>query len=73
MMYASGGNGSLFRIDPDTGSATYLFTPIEDRPSRLTSLVVAGDGCAYGVTGRAGAARCSASTSGATATICWAR
>ena len=54
MMYASGGNGSLFRIDPETGSATYLFTPIEDRPSRLASLVVAGDGCAYGVTGRAG-------------------
>lgn len=54
MMYASGGNGSLFRIDPQTGSADYLFTPIEDRPSRLTSLVVADDGCAYGVTGRGG-------------------
>ncbi len=54
LMYASGGNGALYRIDPETGSATYLFTPIEDRPSRLTSLVVADDGCAYGVTGRAG-------------------
>ena len=29
-------------------------TPVEDRPGRLTSLVVAGGGCAYGVTGRSG-------------------
>lgn len=52
-MYASGGNGSIYRIDTETGLATHLFTPIEDRPSRLASLVVAADGYAYGVAGRA--------------------
>jgi hypothetical protein len=54
-MYASGGNGSLFRINPVTADSEYLFTPISDRPSRLTSLVVGKDGNAYGVVGRAGA------------------
>lgn len=53
-MYASGANGALFRFDPDTAEGEHLFTPIADRPSRLTSLVVADDGCAYGITGRAG-------------------
>jgi hypothetical protein len=53
-VYASGFNGSLYRIDPDTGRAKYLFTPTPDRPSRLTSLVPAGDGVAYGVTGGKG-------------------
>jgi len=56
-MYASGANGSLFRIDPDTAQSEYLFTPIADRPSRLTSLVLASDGLAYGVTGRGGDCR----------------
>ncbi len=53
-MYASGGNGSFYRINPETGEATYLYTPVEDRPSRLSSLVKAKDGVAYGVTGCAG-------------------
>jgi hypothetical protein len=53
-MYASGFNGSLYRIDPETGRAAYLFTPTPDRPSRLSSLVVAGEGVAYGITGRKG-------------------
>lgn len=53
-LYASGANGSLYRINPKSGEAEYLFTPIPDRPSRLASLALAADGCAYGVTGRAG-------------------
>jgi len=51
-MYASGANGSLYRVDPETGDATFLFTPTPDRRSRLSSLVKAGDSVAYGVTGR---------------------
>jgi hypothetical protein len=54
-LYASGGNGSLYRIDPGTLEVRYLGTPVTDRPSRLASLSLAGDGFAYGVTGRAGA------------------
>jgi streptogramin lyase len=54
LMYASGANGSLYRLDPRTGRASYLFTPITDRPSRLASMALGPDGCAYGVTGRAG-------------------
>jgi len=53
-IHASGGNGSLYRIDPDTGEATYLGTPIQDQPSRLTQLVKHHDGFAYGITGRNG-------------------
>jgi len=53
-LYATGGNGSIYRIDTKTGEAEYLFTPIKDRPSRLSGMVPAGNGCAYGVTGRAG-------------------
>ena len=56
-LYASGANGSLYRIDtPVNGKAAaqYLGTPIADRPSRLTSMVMHSDGCAYGITGRAG-------------------
>lgn len=53
-LYASGGNGSLFRIDTTTGKAKYLCTPIADRDSRLTSLEMAPDGYAYGGTGRFG-------------------
>lgn len=52
-IYASGANGSLYRIDTETAKAEYLFTPISDRPSRLASLTLGKDGCAYGVTGRA--------------------
>jgi len=53
-LYASGGNGSLYRIDIDTGKAKYLGTPIPDRRSRLASMAIGPDGCAYGVTGRDG-------------------
>jgi len=54
-IYASAANGSLYRIDPKSGKATYLFTPIEDRRSRLSSLALSKDGkVAYGVTGRDG-------------------
>jgi hypothetical protein len=53
-LYASGANGSLFRVDADTGQGTYLGTPIADRPSRLTSLALGPDDAAYGVTGRGG-------------------
>lgn len=53
-LYASGANGSFYRVDPETGTAEYLFTPTPDRSSRLSSLVKAEDGVAYGVTGRSG-------------------
>ena len=53
-IYASGANGSLYRIDPQTGEATFLFTPTPDRRSRLSSMVKAEEGMAYGVTGRDG-------------------
>ncbi|MBC8871684.1 MAG: hypothetical protein H8E44_19835 [Planctomycetes bacterium] len=53
-MYASGANGSLYRIDPDSGDAEFLFTPTPDRRSRLSSLVKTEDGVAYGITGRDG-------------------
>ena len=53
-LFASGDNGSLYRIDTDTADAHYLGTPIADRPSRLTNLVMHRDGFAYGITGRKG-------------------
>jgi len=53
-LLATGGNGSLYRINTGTGKATYLGTPIEDRPSRLSSMKLGPDGCAYGVTGKDG-------------------
>ncbi|MFA9479551.1 hypothetical protein ACERK3_14775 [Phycisphaerales bacterium AB-hyl4] len=56
-LFASGDNGSLYRVDTDTGRGEYLGTPIADRPSRLTSLVMHCDGYAYGVVGRAGHCR----------------
>lgn len=54
LLDASGGNGSLYRVDAATGQGTYLGTPIADRPSRLTTLRLGPDGAAYGITGRAG-------------------
>lgn len=53
-LYASGDNGSLYRIDTKTAKAKYLGTPVPDRRSRLTSLALHSDGYAYGVTGRDG-------------------
>lgn len=55
-MYAGGGNGSFYRIEPSSGRVRHLFTPTPDRPSRLTSVAKAGDGVAYAVTG--GEGRC---------------
>ena len=54
MLYASGGNGSIFEIDPATGDSRFLFTPITDRRSRLTSMIVGPCGNAYAITGRDG-------------------
>jgi hypothetical protein len=53
-LYASGGNGSIYRINTKTGQGNYLGTPITDRRSRLTTLRLGPDGAAYGVTGRDG-------------------
>ncbi len=53
-LYASGDNGSLYRVNTKTVEAQCLGTPMRDRKSRLTSLVMHQDGCAYGVTGRDG-------------------
>jgi hypothetical protein len=53
-LFASGANGSLYSINRETGKAEFLFTPIRDRSSRLTSLARTDDGIAYGIVGRAG-------------------
>ncbi|MDP6775424.1 MAG: hypothetical protein QGI83_01525, partial [Candidatus Latescibacteria bacterium] len=53
-LYASGDNGSIYRIDRETGMGTLLGTPVPDRRSRLTTLQPGPDGGAYGVTGRDG-------------------
>ncbi|MCM8815382.1 MAG: hypothetical protein NC931_05320, partial [Candidatus Omnitrophica bacterium] len=53
-LFASGGNGSIFRINTETGHGEYICTPIKDRKSRLASLKMAPDGCAYGVVGKEG-------------------
>jgi len=53
-LYASAANGSLYRINTENGEAQYLFTPVSDRSSRLSSLTLGKDGYAYGVTGREG-------------------
>ncbi len=58
-LYVSGAGGALYRLDPATGDAEFLFRAVGDegrgRRSRLTSLRQAPDGFAYGVTGRDGA------------------
>ncbi len=56
-LYASGDNGSLYRINTKTAKAKYLGTPISKKRSRLTSMVMHRDGYAYGVTGRDGHCR----------------
>jgi hypothetical protein len=53
-LFATGANGSLYGIDTKTGKTRYLGTPINDRPSRLSSMKLGPDGCAYGVTGMDG-------------------
>ncbi len=57
-LYVSGVGGYLYRVDPRTGDAEFLFRAIDDiepgRRSRLASLRMGPDGFAYGVTGRDG-------------------
>ena len=57
-LYVSGGAGALYRVDPSTGDAEFLFQAIGDegrgRRSRLAAMGMAPDGYAYGVTGRDG-------------------
>jgi hypothetical protein len=57
-LYVSGADGALYRVDPETGDAEYLFRAVEDegrgRRSRLASMTMGPDGFAYGVTGRDG-------------------
>ena len=53
-IYASGNNGSFYRIKTETGEVEYLFTPIKKRRSRLASLTKVKDGIVYGVTGHQG-------------------
>jgi hypothetical protein len=57
VLYASGGNGSLYRLCPSSGEVQLLGTPISAQPSRLTSMALHSDGCAYGITGRQGQCR----------------
>ena len=57
-LYVSGGGGALYRVDPRTGNAEFLFQAVGDegrgRRSRLAAMQLGPDGCAYGVTGRDG-------------------
>jgi len=57
-LYASGAQGSLYRLDPQTGEASFLFQAVGDegrgRRSRLAAMAMGPDGLAYGVTGRDG-------------------
>ena len=57
-LYVSGGGGALYRMDPATGDAEFLFQAVGDegrgRRSRLASMSLGPDGFAYGVTGRDG-------------------
>ncbi len=46
-IYASAHNESLYRIDPHTGHAEFLFIPTPGRPSRLAALAASEDGLAY--------------------------
>jgi len=57
-LFVSGGNGALYRLNPRTADAEFLFQAVGDqgrgRRSRLASLRTGPDGSAYGVTGRDG-------------------
>lgn len=56
-LYVSGGGGALYRLDPRSGDAEFLFqaiSPEGGRRSRLASMCMSPDGFAYGVTGRDG-------------------
>ena len=57
-LFVSGAGGTLYRVDPRSGEAEFLFGAVGDegrgRRSRLAAMVLAPDGFAYGVTGRDG-------------------
>lgn len=57
-LYVSGSGGALYRVDPKTGDAEFLFQAVGDegrgRRSRLAAMQMSPDGFAYGVTGRDG-------------------
>jgi len=57
-LYISGGSGALYRVDPKTGDAEFIFRAVGEegrgRRSRLASMRLGPDGFAYGVTGRDG-------------------
>ncbi len=57
-LFVSGAGGALYRLDPRTGDAEFLFRAVGDegrgRRSRLAAMRLGPDGCAYGVTGRDG-------------------
>jgi sugar lactone lactonase YvrE len=53
-LFATGGNGTVFRVNTETGRARRLFTPVADHPSRLSSLRIGPDGAAWGVVGKQG-------------------
>ncbi len=58
-LFVSGAGGALYRLDPNTGDAEFLFQAVGDegrgRRSRLAAMARAPDGHAYGVVGRDGA------------------
>jgi hypothetical protein len=58
VLYVSGGEGGLYRVDPVTAKAEFLFKAVSDegrgRRSRLASMRLGPDGYAYGVVGRDG-------------------
>jgi hypothetical protein len=55
-LHVSGDSGALYRLDPDSGQAEFLFRAVDknERRSRLASMRRGPDGLAYGVTGRDG-------------------
>jgi len=57
-LYVSGGSGALYRVDPKTGDADFLFQAVGDegrgRRSRLAAMCLGPDGLAYAITGRDG-------------------
>ena len=57
-LYVSGAGGALYRLDPGSGDAEFLFRAVGDegrgRRSRLAAMAMGPDGLAYGVTGRDG-------------------
>ena len=54
-LYVADSAGALYRMDPETADAEYLFQPVAPpRPSRLSAMALAPDGQAYAIVGRDG-------------------